>query len=444
MHSQTDDAFFRALMAGAHDPRTTPAQLQAIAQYATHMPQLIPALLVHPHLYPALDQWLRNVAADHAPDNRQRRPALLIPAAGSAASAATATATGLAMTEGATGVGAASSTATAGTTTAASTVTPVVVPTATSASAAAPATTAATTVKAGSIGIIGKIGIGAAAVALAAGGGTTTYVAAQHSDAAPVETTEAAPAHASLSDDALRKLLKTAPLTDADRRQLTDGTNRDVPSSVQNFTNSVATGENWTAPTPDASGWTPYYLDEPPKVQVGLASNRDQPDSSYNEAPKEYPIEENTAISDVNGDGSNDILAFVTDDSPHGGTDTAGEWYLGLTAYTPNQDGTALDVLDQIVLVKDLAATPTLNEKNTGGFRSSPPGDDPSYWFERFGPSSQVKVGADGVEASVYRYTYSGGSDLSAGTLHFPVIWKDDHLELGDLRDDRQVALDTP
>ncbi|MCD7101195.1 variant leucine-rich repeat-containing protein [Pseudoclavibacter sp. 13-3] len=355
MHSQTDDAFFRALLAGAHDPRTTPAQLQAIAQYATHMPQLIPGLLAHPNMYPALAQWLRalpgvatgathTASPDDADDDETVLASTILPGAAAAVSAGGVTAAGLA---GTTGAGAA--TEAAGLTVSAPLAAGHV-------AAAAPAGSAgaagAGTATASGAAAGAKIAAGVAAAAVATGGGTIGYIAWQNNQAeTTTDTVAAAPAHASLSDTALRELLKTAPVSDSDRALL--GYKTDDPSSLH-YT------ESWLAPAISRENFLGVTIDGTFRLQADQA----QIDPSRTTSQKPF-------IHDVNADGAADVVSISLMQTPY----YDGAWTLAnVVAYTPNADGSALEILDELPLVDSRSGRPSpeLEKVYTGSVAAVP------------------------------------------------------------------------
>jgi hypothetical protein len=299
---------------------------------------------------------------------------------------------------------------------------------------------AAGAAKAGGLGLGAKLGIGAAAVTLAAGGGTAGYTAWHNAQTPATETTQTTPSHASLTEDALRQLLKTAPLTDNDRTVLSDGTDLSTPSTLKNFTDGKAYAENWTSPTPDAGGWT-YYADEQPReLSIGVAvPNHYTGDTSA--AGTALPLSETTAVFDINGDGADDVLAFVTDTSVHGGTDSNGIWYAALTAYTPTADGSALEVLDQLVLVQDNAATTAWTDVYTGIYpENSDYGMYNSTQYLRY-ELARAQTVDDSAQATLYRYTY-GPDGTTGGDVTYRISWRNDTLALGELVADKQQHID--
>jgi hypothetical protein len=157
---------------------------------------------------------------------------------------------------------------------------------------------AAGAAKAGGLGLGAKLGIGAAAVTLAAGGGTAGYTAWHNAQTPATETTQTTPSHASLTEDALRQLLKTAPLTDNDIKVTSyrSHSNMDRVTTPRHFSDGLI----------DVT-----YQD----MQAALTyDGRDEftPIGDSNRAtltsqdPYLAPV-----VTDVNGDGVNDIVSLV-------------------------------------------------------------------------------------------------------------------------------------
>lgn len=302
-----------ALLAQVRDLTTTPAQLQQIATHAPEHPELIAPLLAHPNIYPQLAQWLRGLQ----PEQDQQRGYLAGPAAtGVAASAATTT--GLAATQAGTGAVTAGGTDLAGQI-ASGAIPPIpsidpVAHTATSAASIPPihpttATAAATKTATGLTA--GKVVAGVATVAVVAGGGTAGYIALNNNATnTTTETLATAPAHASLSEDALLELLKTAPVTDFDRQLFTDnvgflGTPEDaqLPEGATTFDD----GAIWSpTETIDASSGTEgalgLYIDGYPRDEFSAGHERNTASAAWEIPPY---------VGDVNGDGANDIVTLT-------------------------------------------------------------------------------------------------------------------------------------
>ncbi|NYJ96384.1 hypothetical protein HNR18_000256 [Pseudoclavibacter caeni] len=287
---------------------------------------------------------------------------------------------------------------------------------------------AAGAAKAGGLGLGAKLGIGAAAVTLAAGGGTAGYTAWHNAQTPATETTQTTPSHASLTEDALRQLLKTAPLTDNDIKVTSyrSHSNMDRVTTPRHFSDGLI----------DVT-----YQD----MQAALTNDgRDEftPIGDSNRAtltsqdPYRAPV-----VTDVNGDGVNDIVSLVN--LAIYPSDEWGSSYTAVTAYTPTSDGQALEVLGQLMLTDGYGDT-------VGGLASDPdwPGynsalDDAlntttvtklqgeqyttMYWAKTLTvEDDQIKVGL-AYQQVQWEPDYEPG--VSA-TLAYPIVWQDGVLTL--------------
>ncbi|MFU0804936.1 MAG: VCBS repeat-containing protein [Pseudoclavibacter caeni] len=411
------------------------------------LPQLAPVLLAHPAMYPQLAAWLTQQQATTAQGTATTAtptaatgiaptgtPALLDPdddetvltsavlpgvAAAGVAAAGVAAAGAAAAGAAATGIGLAGTSA-AGTASAAGA----------GSTGAAHTAAAAGAAKAGGLGLGAKLGIGAAAVTLAAGGGTAGYTAWHNAQTPATETTQTTPSHASLTEDALRQLLKTAPLTDNDIKVTSyrSHSNMDRVTTPRHFSDGLI----------DVT-----YQD----MQAALTNDgRDEftPIGDSNRAtltsqdPYRAPV-----VTDVNGDGVNDIVSLVNLAIYGDPGDGQCSSYTAVTAYTPTSDGQALEVLGQLMLTDGDGDT-------VGGLASDPdwPGynsalDDAlntttvtklqgeqyttTYWAKTLTvEDDQIKVGLD-YQQSQWEPDYEPG--VSA-TLAYPIVWQDGVLTL--------------
>lgn len=441
-----------ALLAQVRDLTTPPAQLQQIATHAPEHPELIAPLLAHPNIYPQLAQWLRGLQ----PEQDQKRGDLAGPAAAGVAASA-ATTTGLAATQAGTGAVTAGGTDLTGqiasgaippipsidpvahTATSAASLPPIdpagtaahavsgaatpippvdpttaTAATGKAAAAAAGKAGAAAAAKTGTGLSAGKIIAGLAAATLVAGGGTAGYLALNRSDdtaetaSASAEPSETLPAAATLSDDELLALLKTAPVGDLERSYLNDiaAFNGGTAPSLTSYSGSLL--------TVSASGVSIRVTND-----GSLITSTNFPTlSSYGITRSQRP-----AVRDVDGDGIKDIVTIVTNPVPKSTVTNngSGDGFSALTVYTPNEDGTALTVRSQLSIfdeTKDVidgtpSASPQLDTayKAAGGTHTSTSGQAAGY--------TAIALNEDGTALTARRSNYwgsDGDASSSEGT----------------------------
>lgn len=469
-----------ALLAQIRDLTTTAAQLQQIAAHAPQHPELIAPLLAHPNTYPQLAQWLRGLQPQNDPSAaRYTGPAV------SGIGASAATTIGLATSQ-ASGTGTAAGTDLAGApgataTPAASQVSGVapasapgapvspadpsaisqtftpaahVDPAATSqafggippvntagsaaqASAAAGRAGATVGAKAGGLSA-GKVIAGLVAVVLVAGGGTAGYLALNDglpwggetsgdaATSAPVEPSETGPTAASLSDDELLALLKTAPAGQLER---------DYISSIASALGGSATApSSYTGSVLSASfnGSTVRVVND-----GTLITESEFPDlSSYQAKRSQQP-----AIRDVDGDGVRDIVTIVTNPVPEAGVSSNGsaDGFSAFTVYTPTDDGSALTVRAQLAVYDEATSIYDLQASADAALDEAYLAAGGSHTASSVSGSgyTALSLSEDGSEFTVRRTNYwgpDGDTDPDQGTdlVTYRIGFESDAITLDD------------
>ncbi|MCD7101198.1 variant leucine-rich repeat-containing protein [Pseudoclavibacter sp. 13-3] len=431
----------RRLMVTARDPRTSAADLQRVAQYATTVPSLIPALLSHQNMYPGLAHWLQTLPGASAvlsgagridavhDDEPRPSSAYLVAGGASAASAAGAAALGLA--GGGTEAAAISASGGAGAVGASTTGTA-------KAGVVKAGLAKATLVKIGA-GVVGLAVVGSAAGMYVANQGLpwapksdTANVAAPpenvHADATAPDSS-AQPSQASkLSDQQLLALLPTAPVGEAERDYLTHmapltGGAAAVPANYSASTISTGTNGGIRVVNDGRLITTSTF--------PGL--------SGYSTTRSQQPV-----IRDVDGDGTDDIVTIVTNPVPKSGISTGGssEGLAALTVYSPTDDGAALTIRSQMVIFDEWKGV--VQSEQTGSHGADPALDQQyrsgggKHTSTRMpGGYTALSLSTDGTQVTVRRSNYWGSEwmdldpDEGADTVTYPIVWTNGGVSVG-------------
>lgn len=284
----------------------------------------------------------------------------------------------------------------------------------------------------------GKITAAIASIAILVGGGTAGYIAlngASTTDTtAQTAPTATAPAHASLSEDALLALLPTAPIIDFDRQFILDnagflGTPEDarLPDEMTAFSDGAAWTPTETLSTGhDAEGALGIYIDGYPRDEFSAGHERETLLADYAIAPY---------VGDVNGDGANDIVTLTQLVVYTGGFGGRGGPVdmtdpVAVSVYTASAAGDGLDVLGQLTLIGPDADTSTIETmyREASGFKL------PAHAIDGWGPATTAPGGnADGptvqMDHDVFNSDSSTDPYVESETVTYQLRLGDDGLE---------------
>lgn len=397
------------------NPALPPQTLQRIATDHAADPRVRAALHAHPHMYPQLGAWLAGL--DEQSDDHHH-------AAAASAAASAAAAFAASMPE---------STAAAPDAAGISMATPSALPHTAAHAALAPAMqTAPVTAKSGIGALIAKIAAGLAGVALIGGGGYWFYdhggLAGQsqgEGGVAAAPTGQAQDTQPVVSDGQLLELLKTAPLGDADKTYLQNAPLSATATPPAAFTGSLASVQD-LSPASDSD--TVTITNDGRLLNAAHFARLACP---------HLPLEQQPVVTDVDGDGTRDVVTIVTNPVVHYEADSIAlsEEYSALTVYTPNAEGSALTVRSQMLIMD---ANELFSAQSDTGFADA--ALDSSYaagggiHADRTGYYTAMNLSQDGKSLTVRR-VISTADDSTAGEgeedVVFPVVWQNDRITVG-------------